>query len=121
MDVLIADGAASKGLIHTLVKAVFAYEAAHEGIFTHCVSNGLFNAWQQPMDVTALNDAHEGASRALARLAGGAADVLVEMRPRIFDALQRQDAESAADADRLIDELLQRLAESASAGVAEVL
>lgn len=120
MEEVIADGTESRGLIHALVRALFAYEAAHEGMFTHCLSNGLLNAWHRPLDVSTLNDAHQGASRALATLAGGAVDLLVEMRPRIFDAMQRQDSESAADADRLIDELLQRLPETAHAGVTAV-
>lgn len=39
------------------LEAVVASQAAFDEMFDHCVSNGVFNAWQKPMDCTKLNAA----------------------------------------------------------------
>jgi hypothetical protein len=49
-----------------LLAALKQYEQAFDGLFTHCLSNGIFNAWQAPHDCTALNLAHEAARAAIA-------------------------------------------------------
>lgn len=49
-----------------LLVALKSYEMAFDGLFAHCLSNGVFNAWQAPLDCTALNLAHEAAGAAIA-------------------------------------------------------
>jgi len=46
-------------------EALEAYESAREQLFLHCLSNGVFNAWNQALDCTKLNDAHLLAKAAL--------------------------------------------------------
>jgi hypothetical protein len=43
--------------------ALAAYEKAFEALFAQCCSNGVFDAWQKPVDCTLLNEAHDLASR----------------------------------------------------------
>lgn len=50
-----------------IIHALEAYEAAREGLFIHCLSNGVFNAAGEPLDCTALNEAHLAAEKALAK------------------------------------------------------
>ena len=55
-----------------LLAALDMYEQALEGLFIHCLSNGVFNARHQPLDCTALNNAHRAALAAIASVKVGA-------------------------------------------------
>lgn len=41
-----------------LLSAVNMYEAAFEGLFSVCLSNGVYNQWGRAVDCTSLNEAH---------------------------------------------------------------
>ena len=56
-------------------EAIELYEQAFEGLFTHCLSNGIFNAWQKPLDCTLINNAHNS-GQTLLNLPNLAAEVL---------------------------------------------
>ena len=47
-------------------KALRLYEEAFDEMFSHCLSNGVFNWWGAALDCTKLNEAHLAATRALA-------------------------------------------------------
>lgn len=49
-------------------EAVAASQAAFDELFGHCVSNGVFNAWQKPMDCTKLNAAVHLTGRVMRRV-----------------------------------------------------
>ena len=42
-----------------LLSAVNMYEAAFEGLFSVCLSNGVYNHWGRAVDCTSLNEAHQ--------------------------------------------------------------
>lgn len=48
--------------------ALLAIQEAHNSLFIQCCSNPIKNAWGKEVDVSALNDAHQKASTALALL-----------------------------------------------------
>lgn len=50
-----------------LVEALKMYEAAHDLLFSHCLSNGIFNRWGNSMDCTLINEAHSKSNRLLVR------------------------------------------------------
>lgn len=56
--------------VKELEKALSAYESARAGLFSHTLSNGVFNAWGKAHDCRALNDAHLQARAALAKCEG---------------------------------------------------
>lgn len=41
-----------------LLAAVNMYETAFEGLFSVCLSNGVYNHWGRAVDCTSLNEAH---------------------------------------------------------------
>ena len=41
-----------------LLAAVNMYETAFEGLFSVCLSNGVYNQWGRAVDCTSLNEAH---------------------------------------------------------------
>lgn len=48
-----------------MTAALLAYEEAFAGLFAQCCSNPVTNAWGKPVNMSALNDAHQLAERAL--------------------------------------------------------
>lgn len=50
------------------IEALRLYQKAFEHLFASCLSNGIYNAWQQPVDCTDLNLAHSAASKVLREL-----------------------------------------------------
>ena len=52
-------------LIRELVEAVAAARKAHEGLFSQCLSNAVYNQWGGQVDWTELNKAGELASETL--------------------------------------------------------
>lgn len=53
--------------VKELEDALSAYESARAGLFSHTLSNGVFNAWGKAHDCRALNDAHLQARAALSK------------------------------------------------------
>ncbi len=53
-----------------LLEALKAYEAVWEEIFTHFLSNGLFNRWGEQFNCTKLNEAHQISEKAIAKATG---------------------------------------------------
>jgi hypothetical protein len=49
-------------LVDDAIDALRKWNAAFEGLFAHCVSNGVFNAWGRRLNCTKLNEAHEASN-----------------------------------------------------------
>lgn len=61
--------AATPSLTEDAIAALRKWNEAFDGLFAHCVSNGVFNQWGRRFNCTALNEAHE-TSDAVLRKAG---------------------------------------------------
>ena len=72
LNILLVKHAAMKEQRDELLVALDMYERALEGLFIHCLSNGVFNARHQPLDCMALNNAHSAALAAIASAKGSA-------------------------------------------------
>ena len=59
--------------VQELEGALRAYESARAGLFSHTLSNGVFNAWGKAYDCSALNAAHLQARAALSKALPNAA------------------------------------------------
>lgn len=55
-----------------LLRALNEYQEARDGLFSHCLSNGIFNAQGDPVDCTKINQAHLSATAAIEKAIGAA-------------------------------------------------
>lgn len=63
----------NRGLIDAapdLLEACKKWQSVFDELFGHCLSNGVFNAWGQPLDCTKMNEASEASNAAIAKAEG---------------------------------------------------
>lgn len=58
-----------EGLREALAKSSAAMKAAHNSMFTQCLSNPVLNTWGQPVNMSAINELQKAASDADTALA----------------------------------------------------